>query len=747
MFGRLLNNSKFVIGVCATFALAFIVLSQNDPLKPKSSNNTCTTQYQSNPQALQPSFSDLDQNATSTAEANPAATFSEPRLKDQIEGYSLDRSPNSSDTNSISRSVSVTPSTGEQFHINVVPPIKPAEAPPQSQSGLLDLDSQFSGSQATEALPKMLSEQSDAPLVLSDLPDLPDLPEVPEVPERIANNPMPSLFGTPSASPPAPPAITTPLATDPVLAIEPEPKAKSKASAKSKEPKAPIKTKEPKEPKKPAPKKKPPGPPQDSNSLNPSNFRLAGQPELGHHFHPHLPETDKRSWLVEPEMQDFHPGPYYENLPYDPYPQQQVYEGKTLNATQRPLLELGEPFFQLGQVAEGKDFFGFHNQFKPQLLAFGDFRTAYASNNNVDGSDSQLAFEWNLNLNLQLTSTERFAAFVAPLNKGENNTRLEFDNDRYQDEFNADFLFGYFEGDLGAIIGGATGQTLPFDLPFAVGVLPLLFQNGVWLEDQFLGAAFTIPAQNSPKLDISNMDITFFFGFDEITSAAFDFEDDVAKLYGIATFIEATNGYWEIDYAYIEDRNLVRDRSYHNIGIGFTRRYGHFLSNSTRVIVNAGQSTEGGPNTADGVLLLSENSLITAFPSTIVPYLNMFAGFDRPQKAAGANVLRNTGILFESDGLTGYPTLDDTARNTFGGALGINILPRDFSQQLVLETAYVGVMGDAADRFAQGDQYGLGARYQLPLNNSTILRADAMIGFLRNSEDIRGARIELRKKF
>ena len=137
--------------------------------------------------------------------------------------------------------------------------------------------------------------------------------------------------------------------------------------------------------------------------------------------------------------------------------------------------------------------------------------------------------------------------------------------------------------------------------------------------------------------------------------------------------------------------------------------------------MNAGQSTEGGPNTADGVLLLSENSLITAFPSTIVPYLNMFAGFDRPQKAAGANVLRNTGILFESDGLTGYPTLDDTARNTFGGALGINILPRDFSQQLVLETAYVGVMGDAADRFAQGDQYGLGARYQLPLNNSTIL--------------------------
>ena len=79
--------------------------------------------------------------------------------------------------------------------------------------------------------------------------------------------------------------------------------------------------------------------------------------------------------------------------------------------------------------------------------------------------------------------------------------------------------------------------------------------------------------------------------------------------------------------------------------------------------------------------------------------------------------------------------------------MGINMLPRDFSQQLVLEAAYVGVMGDAADRFAQGDQFGLGARYQLPLNNSVILRADAMVGFLRNSEDISGARIELRRKF
>lgn len=504
--------------------------------------------------------------------------------------------------------------------------------------------------------------------------------------------------------------------------------------------------------KEPAPSTKPgtlpPKKPLDGNTLNPGNFRLAAQPKEGGAFHPHNPETDSRAWLVESNSSDFHPGPIYDGMVYDPYAQMNVYEGKTLNATQRPLLELGRPWYQLGQLSEGYDFLGKHNPVTPQLVVFGDFRTAYASNKNADGtSDSLIASEWNMNWDLRLTSTERFAWFLAPLNDGESNTRYELDNDRYVDEWNPDVLFGYFEGDLGALVGGAIGQTLPFDLPFAVGVMPLLFQNGVWLEDQFLGVAATIPARHSTRLGISNMDITFFAGFDEILSPAFDNEDDVGKLYGIASFIEANNGYWEIDYAYLEDRNSARDRSYHNIGIGYTRRYGRWISNSTRIIVNAGQSTDGGPNTADGVLLLSENSLITAHPSSIIPYFNFFAGFDRPQKAAGNNVLKNTGILFESDGMTGFPTLDASAQNTYGGAIGLNMLPKDFSQQLVLETAFLGVMGDRADRNAVDDQYGVGARYQLPLNNSMILRADAMYGFLRNSSDINGVRVELRRKF
>ena len=295
-----------------------------------------------------------------------------------------------------------------------------------------------------------------------------------------------------------------------------------------------------------------------------------------------------------------------------------------------------------------------------------------------------------------------------------------------------------------------TNQTLPFDLPFTLGVIPMLIQNGVWMEDAFLGVAATIPACNCPRLNISNMDITFFAGYDKINSDAFLNDDSASRMYGFATFIDAWNGYLELDYAYLEDRTFD-DRSYSNIGLAFTRRYGRLLSNSTRLIINAGQSTNVVANSADGVLLLSENSLITGAPSTVVPYFNLFAGFDRPQSAARAvqagGILRNTGILFETDGMTLFPTLNPTANDTYGGAFGINLLASDFSQQLVVELAMLGVMEESASRNIPGPQYGLGFRYQLPLTNALIFRADGMLGFFEDEQDVSGLRFELRRKW
>lgn len=477
---------------------------------------------------------------------------------------------------------------------------------------------------------------------------------------------------------------------------------------------------------------------------------LMNNPATAYLFESLKPARTTDGFEVPPTLEDFSSPPTnYDS--FNPTADMQIYQGKQLFGTQRPLLELGRPWYQLGQLDPPQSWLGFHNPVSQQFLVFGDIRTAVAANQLGGDSQSMLAWQSNLFFDYRLTGTERFHFNITPNTQGANSSRYLFDDDNFISELNADVNFGFFEGDVGAILGGFTNKTLPFDLPIALGVMPLVIQNGVWLDDAFLGAAATIPARNSPLFDISNYDVTFFAGWDKLNSPAFGNDDNAAKLYGIASWWEALNGYIEADYAFVEDRDSVRDRSYHNIGWSYTRRFGHLLSNSTRVLVNAGQSTLGGENTADGVLLLSENSLITANPSTILPYFNLFAGFDRPQSVGRAGiaggVLRNTGILFESDNLTGYPTLDATANQTYGMALGLSMMPQNFSQQLVLEGAMLGVMGDELGRNAEAAQRGVGFRYQLPLNNSIIFRMDGMYGFLAETEDISGLRVELRRKF
>ena len=110
-----------------------------------------------------------------------------------------------------------------------------------------------------------------------------------------------------------------------------------------------------------------------------------------------------------------------------------------------------------------------------------------------------------------------------------------------------------------------------------------------------------------------------------------------------------------------------------HIGLAFTRRYGRFISNSICVIGNAGQETSNGSDTAEGLLLLLESSLLTSQSSSLVPYFNLWAGLERSQSVARAQqasgILSHTGILFESDGMPNGPTWGSTANDTWG-ALG-----------------------------------------------------------------------------
>ncbi|NOZ40767.1 MAG: hypothetical protein GXP24_11150 [Planctomycetes bacterium] len=449
---------------------------------------------------------------------------------------------------------------------------------------------------------------------------------------------------------------------------------------------------------------------------------------------------------------DFSADPFYDSG-LDVSDELDIYGGKYLNPVQRPALEWGLPFYLNGPIPRSGTGLGVTNLTQPKFYVYGDYRTALAYNENVANEQTVWASRLNLDFDLAITATERFHMFWGPLDERNQFSGLFYDNGQINtndawDGWDERTDTAYFEGDLGAILGGLGGFYPELDLPFAVGLIPLVYQNGIWIEDAFVGVAATIPARNNPLLDWSNFDTTFFFGFDEVTSnLAFQNDNEAANIVGFTTFIERRGGYLELGYAYLEDTANL-GRSYHNLAASYTRRYLNLFSNSARVIINTGQDGPRNNRTADGVLLLLENSFLTRNPYNVIPYVNLFAGYGTPQSAARLQgPLKNTGINFETDLLTGYPILDDSANNTYGGAIGVDLLGGSFEQQLILEFAFLQTFGDDATRNASGDQYAVGARYQRPLSHTLLFRADAMTGWLRNSEDISGVRMELRRKF
>ena len=474
------------------------------------------------------------------------------------------------------------------------------------------------------------------------------------------------------------------------------------------------------------------------------------------------PEMSPGVKAVPNNRSAFGPDPHYGST-YEPTQQIDIYGGKHTVNEQRPLVEIGQPLYVEGPLAANFNDIGQKNLVTPAFSIFGDWRTAFAYNDNGANKEvGQLATRLNLETDLQLTATERIHALFRPLDQNGEFTHVDLVGPNQTPgsiPFNATPRTLFFEGDIGNITAGLTDKYQSFDLPFAVGLVPLIFQNGIWVNSAMVGGAASIVGQNSPVFHISNMDVTFFSGFDDVTTPAIkktdgSLEDHNLSVYGVADFIEANEGYWESGIGWIQDnRGLPFDASYGDATIAFTKRYGGWLSNSMRVVYAFGQDTQANKqHTADGVIFLMENSLISPKELVLVPYLDAFAGFGHPQSlmrnADAGGILFNTGILFETDGLTGFPKLDDSGQDTYGGALGVEYL-FNLDQQIVLEASTVQVRTSDIEigRQARGAEYGVGARYQRNLTNSLLFRADVIYAEELNQPNIAGIRAELRQKF
>jgi hypothetical protein len=466
---------------------------------------------------------------------------------------------------------------------------------------------------------------------------------------------------------------------------------------------------------------------------------------------------------VEPAAHDpavFKPDPSYAGERYDPQQQIAIYGGKRDVPEPRPLIELGRPLYLEGPLPPSSDVLGTLNPVNPSLLVYGDWRTALASNGNGRRQTNQLATRLNLEVDWSLTSTERVHALFRPLDRDGRFTRHAFSGPQPRRELLLDGQVEtlFLEGDLGQIAAGLTGRYSLFDLPFSLGLMPLHLHSGVWMDDAIAGIAVARAGRHSRALGISHLDATVFVGLDRVSSPALRepsgaLNDRHTRMVGAALFLDATEGYWEIGLGHVDGRQEIQGLGYSSAAVSFTRRYGAWLSSSMRVIGAFGQNPQAGrARTADGFVVLLENSMITSRPLTLVPYFNAFAGFGRPQSLArdpdAGGLLRNTGILFESDGLTGFPTLDATAHDTWGAAIGLQYL-FELDRQVVVEVAGLDLRKRVVDptRASAGAQYGAGFRFQQPLSRSLLFRADAIAAWRKNADRLLGVRSELRLKF
>jgi hypothetical protein len=446
----------------------------------------------------------------------------------------------------------------------------------------------------------------------------------------------------------------------------------------------------------------------------------------------------------------FRPDPQYD-AKYNAQGQFDIYGAKSAVEPPRPPVELGRQQYSSGLYDESSTLLGRLNPLLPGLAVYGDWRTAVAYNSNNGKDIAQIATRVNIDIDLKITATERIHAFFTPIQ--DDNvafTRFEFGggdgDEKFNDEFDTDPQTLFFEGDFGSLYSGFSGKEASFDLPFTVGLFPLFLQNGIWANDAILGGAVTLPAKNSAALGLANFDITFFAAFDNVDNAGnVSADEDDNPLYGVTAFVDAFDGFVETGYGLIEGRDELDGILTHFLTAAYSRRYYNTLSNSTRLFANFADDIDVED---DGFAIISENSLISGLPSTLIPYANFFVGFGNPQPLVdgnGAGILKNVGINFETDALTGFPKLDDTGSNAFGGAIGLQYL-FNLDQQIVFEVAMVEPFEDDGIG-AEDTQYGFGVRYQIPINRAWLFRADATYQILEGAdEDNFGIRAEFRRK-
>lgn len=402
----------------------------------------------------------------------------------------------------------------------------------------------------------------------------------------------------------------------------------------------------------------------------------------------------------------------------------------------KPLNLFGDDFLTPGPLhnfGNWKWFGKEANAIRPRFDIYGEYRLVAVGsrvNNNTQGEISQRV---NLEMNLQLTGTERIHARVRPLDEPNRPYIRRFQDDlslgdnTFQFDFKQDTF--WFEGDLGEIFDFIDPDNRhPLDINIAVGYIPLIAHNNYLLNDNLIGV--TISKNNLYFSSISNLNLLVFGGIDKIDTFA---DEDDASLIGSSAFVDWYNFFFEITSAYLHHKHNDNLSQYH-FGVSTTKTIGLF-GVALRTLLNTGDDEGNG----DGYLVVLETN--HPFKGNHLVYANFFYGSDGWNPISGGNMGR-VGLNFRKDELSSFPYLSNTGIDNIGGALGAKLFLLNSTLTLSPEVSFV-IDHSPTDN----DQVAIGMETQYKLSNHFLLKNNLIWKHNSQLKNDYGNRIELLFKF
>lgn len=415
-------------------------------------------------------------------------------------------------------------------------------------------------------------------------------------------------------------------------------------------------------------------------------------------------------------------------------------------------VEVGNGFLDTGKLDQGFEVPIIEAVWQPRLWAYAINRTAVQTfDNGAPNSvrETEIANRLDLFFNLQLTGTEKILLGLRSLDNNRPNefTRYTFDgrNEGFNDELNLGLETLFFEGDLGSLFPVLDqAGLLPIDYGFTVGRQPLIFQEGILINDTI--DAVGLIRNNIVFPGTSNFRVSAMYGWNRL-----DRNDDARNadqnMFGLFVAADTHLSTYNLDVIYVDDTESA-DGIY--AGVSAIQRLPFFYGISTAFRVNASYALDdkipsdiGGSVVGDGVLLTAELSKLVPGSDDIV-YFNSFLGIGNYTQAGREAIvggpLANTGILFASPNLSTYlaeinPFIPD---DVIGGAIGYQAFFDNNRRNLILEVA--GRKDLSGNGF---DSLGFGFQLQQAVGQYVQLTFESFYTLNEDRDDGAGARAEI----